>query len=94
MATAQRKTKPSDSSNPTLTLRRKQGHTNRFFFTCEEKERVMGCTGKAPQCVNAWIRHMHRAHSAYSNATCGLPALFVSLVSPVQSKNVEDPNPQ
>ena len=33
-------------------------------------------TGKATQCVNAHIRHMHRKHSAYSNPTCALRAPF------------------
>ena len=37
----------------------------------------MGCTGKAPQRVNAWIRHMHHEHSAYSNPICALRAPFV-----------------
>ena len=64
MATAQRKTKPSFLSNPTLSLRREQAHTRHLLFTCEEKEREMGCTGKAPQRVNAQIRLMHREHSA------------------------------
>ena len=36
----------------------------------------MGCTGKAPQRVNARITHLLREHSAYSNPTCALPALF------------------
>ena len=35
-------------------------------------------TGKATQRVNACIRHMHREHSAYSNPTCALRALFAS----------------
>ena len=71
------KTKPSVLSNPTLTLRRKQARTSPFFFTCEEKEGVKGCPRKAPQRVNARIRHMHREHSAYSNPTCALRAPFV-----------------
>ena len=77
MATAQRKTKTNVLSNPTLTLRQEQARTSPFFFTCEEKEREMGLTGKAPQCVNAWIRHMHREHSDYSNPTCALRPPFV-----------------
>ena len=35
-------------------------------------------TGKAPQPVNALIRHMHREHSAHSNPTCALCAPFAS----------------
>ena len=52
MATAQRKTKPSVLSYPTLTLRQMQAHTSPFFSTCEEKEGMKGCTGKAPHRVN------------------------------------------
>ena len=74
MKTAERKTKPSVLSSPTLTLRRKQARTCAFFFTCEETEAVRGCTGKAPDCVNAQIRHMHSEHSAYSNPTCAVPS--------------------
>ena len=59
--------------NPGMLQRR----TSPFFFTCEEKEGVKGCIGKAPQRVNARIRHMHREHSAYSNPTCAPRALFV-----------------
>ena len=35
-------------------------------------------TGKAPQPANAWIRLMHREHSALTNPTCALRASFVS----------------
>ena len=77
MGTAQRKTKPSVLRNPTSMLRRKQACTSSCFFTCEEKEGVKGCKGKAPQRVNAQIRHMHRRHSVYSNPTCPLRAPFV-----------------
>ena len=35
-------------------------------------------TRKAPQRVNASIRHMHREHSAYSKPTCALRAPFAS----------------
>ena len=35
-------------------------------------------TGKAPQRVDASIRHMHCGHSAYSNPTCALRAPFAS----------------
>ena len=76
-ATAQRKTKPNVLSNPTLRLQRKQARTSSFFFTCDEKEGLNGCTRKAPQRVNAGIRHMHHEHSAYSNPTCALRAPFV-----------------
>ena len=76
-ATAQHKTKPSVLSNPTLLLRRKQARTSPSFYTCEEKEGVNGCTGKAPQRVNARITHMHREHSSYSNPTSPLQSPFV-----------------
>ena len=46
------------------------------FLTCEERTRVYWGTGKAPQRLNASIRHMHRGHSAYSNPTCALRAPF------------------
>ena len=77
MATAQRKTKPSVLSNPILTLRREQARTSPFVLTDGEEERVEECTGKAPQRVNALIRHMHRQHSAYSNPTCAQRAPFI-----------------
>ena len=38
--------------------------------------RMIWGTRKASQRVNASIRHMHREHSAYSNATCALRAPF------------------
>ena len=76
-ATAQRKTSLSVFNNPILALRRGKHEQALSFFTCKEKRGVDGCTGKAPQCVNAWIRHMHREHSAYSNPTCALRAPFV-----------------
>ena len=38
---------------------------------------MVRCTGKVPQRVNAWNRHMHREHGAYSNPTCVLCASFV-----------------
>ena len=68
-------------SNPTLVLRQNKHEQALFFLTCEEKTRVNWGTGKAPQCVNASIRHMHRKHSAYSNPTCALRAPFTSHTS-------------
>ena len=35
-------------------------------------------TAKAPKCVNAWIRRMHRKQGAYTNPTCALRAPFLS----------------
>ena len=52
------------------------------FLTCEERTRVNWGMGKGPQRVNALIRHMHREHSAYSNPTCALRALFASHTFP------------
>ena len=57
MASAERKMKPTVLSNPT------------FFFTCEEKRRLMAFTGKAPQRVNAQTRHKYHEHSAFSDPT-------------------------
>ena len=59
MATAQRKTKPNVFRNPISMLRLEQARTRPLFITFEEKKREMGCTGKAPQRVNAQIEHMH-----------------------------------
>ena len=74
--TAQRKTSLSVLSNPTLALRQHKHEQALSFLTCEERTRVSWGTGKAPQRVNASIRHMHREHSAYSNPTCALRAPF------------------
>ena len=48
------------------------------FLTCEERTRMNWGTLKAPQRVNASVRHMHHEHSAYSNPTCALHAPFAS----------------
>ena len=77
MATAQRKTNPSVLNNPTSTLLRKQARTSTLFFTCNERKGVKGCIKKAPQHVNARLRHMHREHSASSDPTCALCTPFV-----------------
>ena len=71
------KKKPSVLNHPTLTVRRKQAHTSPFFFTCEQKKRVMRHTGKVPQGVEARTTRMHREHSAYLDPTCALRASFV-----------------
>ena len=76
--TAQRKTSLSVLSNPTLALRHHKHDKALSFLTCEETTRVNWGTGKAPQRVNASIRHMHREHSAYSNPTCALRGPFAS----------------
>ena len=76
--TAQRKTSLSVLSNPTLAQRGHEHEQALSFLTCEERTRVNWGTGKAPQRVNASIRHMHREHSAYTNPTCALRALFAS----------------
>ena len=76
--TAKRKTSLSILSNPILTL---QEHTHEqalSFLTCEEKRRVDWGTEKATERLNAWIRHVHREHGAYTNPTCALRAPFVS----------------
>ena len=78
MATARRKTKPSVISNPTLTQRREQARTSPSFVTCQAKDRIKGCTGKASQPVIARIKHMHREHCAYFGPTCALRAPLVS----------------
>ena len=96
MATAQRNGKPSVFSNRTLEIRRGQACTSPFFFTCETKERVKECTGKAPPGFNAPIGHMHGEHSAYSNPTCALFSIRLTylgfIVLRLQSKNGEDAN--
>ena len=76
--TAQRKTSLSVLSNPTLALRQHKHKHALSFLTCQERTRVNWGTGKAPQRVNASIRHMHREHSAYSNPTCALRAPIAS----------------
>ena len=76
--TAQRKKSLSVLSNPTLALRQHKHKEALSFLTCEERTRVNWGTGKAPQRVDASIRHMHREHSAYSNPTCALRAPFAS----------------
>ena len=76
--TAQRKTSVSVLSNPTLAQRLHKHEQALPFLTCEERTRVNWGTGKAPQRVNASIRHMHCEHSAYSNPTCALRAPFAS----------------
>ena len=76
--TAQRKTSLSFLSNPILALRQHEHEQAPSFLTCEERTRVDWGTGKATQRVNAYIRHMHREHSAYSNPTCVLRAPFAS----------------
>ena len=75
--TAQRKTSLSVLSNPILTLRQHKHEQPLSFLTSEEKRRVDWGTGKATQRVNAWIRHMHCVHGAYTNPTCALRAPFV-----------------
>ena len=47
------------------------------FLACDKRGRVDGCSREVPQHVNAYIRHVHREHSAYSNPTCALHAPFV-----------------
>ena len=74
--TAQRKTSLSVLSNPTLALLQNEHEQALSFLTCEERTRVNCGTGKAPQRVNASIRHMHGKHRAYSNPTCALRAPF------------------
>ena len=64
-------------NNPMLTLRRGKHEPALSFWTCGEKGRVNGCTGKAPRRVDAYPRHMHSKHSTYSNRTCLLRAPFV-----------------
>ena len=76
--TAQRKTSLSALSNPTLALRQHKHEQALSFPICEDRTRVIWGTAKAPQRVNASIRHMHREHSAYSNPTCALRAPFAS----------------
>ena len=68
MPNEQRKTKPSVLRNPTLLQKGEQARTSPFSFACGKKEKVKGCTGKARQCVNAQIRHMHCEHGVYSNS--------------------------
>ena len=76
--TAQRKTSLSVLSNPTLALRQREHEQALSFLTCEGRTRVNWGTWKAPQRVNASIRHMHREHSANTNPTCALRAPFAS----------------
>ena len=76
--TAQRKTSLSVLINSTLALRQHKHEQALSFLTCEERTRVNWGTGKAPQRVNASIRHLHREHSADSNPTCALRAPFAS----------------
>ena len=76
-ATAQRKTNLSVLSNPIVALRQHEHEQALSFLTCEEKRRMDWGPGKAPQRVNAWIRHLHREHSALTNPTCALRASFV-----------------
>ena len=77
-ATAQRKTSLSILSNAILALRQHEHEQALFFLTFEEKRRVDGYSGEAPQRVNAQIKHTHRKHSAYTYPTCALRAPFVS----------------
>ena len=77
-ATTQRNMSLSVLNNPILALQRGNHEQALSFLTCEEKRRMDECTGNAPQHVDAWIRHMHREHSAYSNPMCALRAPFVS----------------
>ena len=76
--TAQRKTSLSVLSNHILALRQHEHEQALSFLTCEERTRVNWGTGKETQRVNAYIRHMHREHSAYSNPTCALRAPLAS----------------
>ena len=76
--TAQRKTGLSVLSNSFLTQPQHEHQQALSFLTYEEKRRRDWGTGKARQRVNTWIRHMLRAHSAYTNPTCTLRAPFRS----------------
>ena len=71
---------PKRFKHPYSSAAVRQARTDTSFLTCEEKRRLDGCTGKAPQRVDAQIRHMHplSEHSASSRPTCALRAPFVS----------------
>ena len=68
---------PNRLGQPYLNAMARQARASTFLLTCEEKGEVDGCTGKAPQHVDAEIRYMHRKHSALSNPTCALRAAFI-----------------
>ena len=84
--------------NAILTQRRGMQEQALSFLTCEERGKVDQSIGKAPQLLDAEIRHMHRKQSAYSNPTgaaCSIRLTYRSLMfCPVQSKGIEPPNPQ